>query len=243
MAKTDIEKADLADLERQITEMANDQFASTQYRRLLGLKFTRERARAYTIQRTHWTINRRDCWAHAQGAAPLDVTKLIWDHERVELQGIPEEGIEDHYTLSLMEGRVLGLKPEDFTSEPPIDGAVTCMLAWLYLSQHSHWLSAFAASAALELSNSEEVLREGSMSRRIGEKITADLGIPMKDQASNAEHMVADIEHGRLLMIVARGHACTPEAQERVLEGLRKSWAIERVWKGQLADLLEAMPD
>jgi pyrroloquinoline quinone (PQQ) biosynthesis protein C len=243
MAESDIEKADFADLEQQIADLANAQFASPQYQQLLGLKFTKERARAYVIQRTHWTVNRCDCWAHTQGAAPLDVKKLIWDHERVELEGIPEEGTEDHYTLSLMEGSTLGLKPSDFTRVPPIDGAVTCMLAWLHLSQHSHWLSAVAASAALELSNSEEVLHDGSMSRRIGEKISADLGIPLKAQASNAEHMVADIEHGRLLMVVARVHARTPEAQERVLEGLRQSWAIERVWKGQLAEMLETLPD
>jgi len=243
MATTDLENADLAGLEEQIAEMANAQFDSPHYRRLLGIKFTMERARAFIIQRTHWTVNRRDCWAHAQGSAPLDVKTLIWEHERDELEGKPEEGIDDHYTLAVKEGGLLGLEPEDFIRTPPADGATTCMLAWLHLATHSHWLGAVAASAALELSNSEDVLTGGSMSRRIGEKLNADLGIPLKAQPSNAEHMVADVEHGRMLMVVARVHARTPEAQEHVLAGLRDSWAIERVWKGQLADILEALPD
>jgi len=243
MATTDLKNADLSDLEAQIAEMANAQFDSSHYHRLLGLKFTKARTQAYIIQRTHWTINRRDCWAHAQGTAPLDVKKMIWEHEREELEGNPEEGVDDHYTLAIKEGGVLGLTPEDFIRNPPMDGTTTCMLAWLHLATHSHWLSAVAASAALELSNSEDVLTSGGMSRRIAEKMEADLGIPVKSQPSNAEHMIADIEHGKMLMVIAHSHASTPEAQEHILAGLRNSWAIERVWKGQLADILEALPN
>lgn len=243
MATIDLENADLAGLETQIAEMANAQFDSPHFRRFLALKFTKARAQTYIIQRTHWTTNRRCCWAHAQGSAPLDVKTLIWEHEREELEGKPEIGLDDHHTLSIKEGGLVGLVPEDFVRIPPSDGATTCMLAWLHLSSHGHWLSALAASAALELSNSEDVLTGASMSRRIGEKMAADLGIPLKEQPSNSEHMVADIEHGRILMIVARTHARTPEAQEHLLAGLRDSWAIDRVWKGQLADLLEALPD
>ncbi len=243
MATTEIDPGDLSALEAFIAENANAQFDSPHYRRLLGLKFTKARARTYILQRAHWTTNRRDCWAHAQGAAPLDVKALIWEHEREELEGKPEEGIDDHHTLAIKEGALIGLTEEDFVSTPPADGTVACLLAWLHVATHSHWLTAVAASAALELSNSEEILNDGSMSRRIGEKMNADLGIPLNAQPSNAEHMVADVEHGRMLMIIARQHARTPEAQEHILDGLRRSWAIERVWKGQLADMLEALPD
>ncbi len=243
MTTSDIENADFAGLQAQIAEMANAQFDSAHYRRLLGIKFTKARARAFLIQRTHWTINRRDCWAHAQGSAPLDVKKMIWDHERDELEGKPDEGIDDHYTLAVKEGALVDLTPENFISNPPNDGALTCMLAWVQLATHNHWLSAVAASAALELSNSEEVLTGGSMSRRIGEKMEADLGIPFKTQPSNAEHTIADVEHGRMLMDIARTHARTPEAQEHIIAGLRDSWTIDRVWKGQLADLMESFPD
>ena len=90
MATTDLENADLAGLETQIAEMANAQFDSPHFRRFLALKFTKARAQTYIIQRTHWTTNRRCCWAHAQGSAPLDVKTLIWEHEREELEGKPE---------------------------------------------------------------------------------------------------------------------------------------------------------
>ena len=77
------------------------------------------------------------------------------------------------------------------------------MLAWRPLASHSHWLTALAASAALELSNSEEILEHGSNSRRIGEKMERDLSIPMKSQESNVEHAAADVAHGHILMRVA----------------------------------------
>ncbi|MGE0853890.1 MAG: hypothetical protein AB7O44_30480, partial [Hyphomicrobiaceae bacterium] len=102
--------------------------------------------------------------------------------------------------------------------------------------------TALAASAALELSNSEEILRGGSNSRRMGEKFERELGIPMKAQASNAEHAIADVAHGHLLLEVAERHMRTPEHKELILDGLRKSWAVERVWKGLLADVLAALP-
>ncbi len=194
------------------------------------------------IQRTHWTINRRDCWALVQGVSPLDVKKIIWDHEREELEGKPEEGVDDHYTLSIREGAALGLAAEDFVNTPPCDGAVTCMGAWLHLAKHSHWLTALAASCALELGNSEEILKHGSMSRRMGEKLERELGIPMKAQASNAEHAIADIAHGNLLTRIAERHMTGRAELELIIAGLRQSWAIDRVWKGQLAEVMEAIP-
>ena len=232
----------MAELKGTISTLANAQFDSPGYRRLLALPLTKARAQAYVIQRTHWTINRRDCWALAQGIAPLDVKKIIWDHEREELAGKPEDGTPDHYTLSIREAAALDLTPDDLINTPPCDGAVTCMAAWLHLVKHSHWLTAVAACSALELSNSEAVLKNGSMSRRMGEKMQRELGIPMKKQPMNDVHMVADAEHGNLMTDVAARHLHTRADYELIVEGLRQSWTIDRVWKGQLADLLESIP-
>jgi hypothetical protein len=242
MATLVADKALMEELGREIVALANAQFDSPGYRRLLGLPLNTTRGQAYIIQRTHWTTNRRDCWALAQGVAPLDVKKVIWDHESEELAGKPEEGVADHYTLSVKEAALLGLTPDDLINTPPIDGAVTCLAAWLHLVKHSHWLTAVAACSALELSNSEEVLRDGSMSRRMGEKMAKDLGIPLNKQPMNAEHMVADIAHGNLMTEVAERHMTNRAELDLILDGLRQSWAIDRVWKGQLADLLESIP-
>lgn len=243
MTTTTADKGLLEELRRDVVRMANAQFDSSQYRRLLSLPVNKARAQAYVIQRTHWTLNRRDCWALVQGVAPLDVKKIIWDHEREELEGKPEEGIDDHYTLSLREGAALGLTPEDFVNTPPCDGALVCTAAWLHLAKHSPWLTALAGSCALELGNSEEVLKNGSMSRRMGEKLERELGIPMKAQASNAEHAIADMAHGNILTQVAERHMTGRADLELILTGLRQSWAIDRVWKGQLAELMAAIPD
>ncbi|MQA66244.1 MAG: hypothetical protein GEU76_10145 [Alphaproteobacteria bacterium] len=242
MTATEADKTLMDELSRTISTLANAQFESSGYRRLLALPLNTARAQAYVIQRTHWTMNRRDCWALAQGVAPYDVKKIIWDHEREELAGKPEDGTPDHYTLSVREAAALGLTEDDLANTPPCDGAETCMAAWLHLVKHSHWLTAVAACSALELSNSEAVLKNGSMARRMGQKMSRDLGIPMKKQPMNDVHAVADAAHGNLLIDVAAIHMRSLADYERIVDGLRRSWTIDRVWKGHLADLMESIP-
>ncbi len=230
-------------LEQELIRMANAQFDSEQFRRLLGLRFNKERARVYILQRTHWTVNRRECWAQVQSLAPMPIKKLIWDHERDELEGDKELGKPDHYTMSVMEGASVGLKASDFVDMGPSDGCYTCCSAWLNLARNSHWLTSLAAASALELSNSDEILTGGGMSRRMGIKMRDEAGIPLKKQTSNAEHMEADIKHAHMLMEVAEEYAVTEHDRQLILEGARQSWRIDRIWKGHLADLLAAIPE
>lgn len=232
----------LKELEQQLINLANAQFESDAFRRLLSLPFNKERARIYIIQRTHWTVNRRECWAQVQSSAPMPVKRLVWDHERDELEGDKELGKPDHYTMSLQEGAAVGLNERDFHDMVPSDGCLTCCYAWLHLARTSHWLSALAASSALELSNSDELLTGGSMSRRMAVKMRDEVGIPFKKQASNVEHMAADVKHAHMLMDVAETYARTEQDRALILDGARRSWAIDRIWKGHLADLLSAIP-
>ena len=230
-------------LEAQLTKMANAQFESDAFKRLLGLRFNEARARMYIIQRTHWTVNRRDCWAAVQSSAPLPVKKLIWDHERDELEGDVALGKPDHYTMSVQEGAAVGLKGKDFIDTGLSDGAFTCCAAWLHIARSSHWLSGIAASSALELSNSDEILTGGGMSHRMAIKMRDEVGIPFKKQTSNVEHMSADVKHAHMLMQVAEAFAVNDTEIQLILEGARQSWQIDRIWKGHLADLLAAIPD
>ena len=64
---------------------------------------------------------------------------------------------------------------------------------------------------------------------------------PFANQHSNAEHIVAEIEHAHLLLRVADKHARTPEAQADILRGARASLAVDRVYKDALADAMEAV--
>jgi hypothetical protein len=225
----------------EVVRLANAQFESAPFKRLLSLKFSRERAQHYSIQMAHYVKNRRDCWASVQGSAPLDVKQMIWDHERDELIGKKNEGKPDHITLAVKEGEVLGLTPEAFHQTGCIEGGVVCFSAWIRLAQRP-WLEAIAASAILEVRNSAELIQGGSLSRRIGEIFERDLGIPLEKQINNAEHVVMDVEHGHLLMQVARKHAKTKSEGRAIINGAKESLLIDRVYRNHLAEMLEDLP-
>ena len=226
---------------QRLVQMANDQFDSPSFKRLLNTNFSRQRAQQYSIQMVYYVRNRRDCWGYVQGSAPLDVKRLIWEHEEDELIGRKSEGKDDHITLAVKEGAVLGLSAKAFDDTPELEGGIACFYSWLHLAQRP-WLEAIASSAILEVRNSAELIQEGSLSRRIGEKFERELGIPMKKQINNAEHVVMDLEHAHLLMRVARKYATTEAAQNAIIKGARESLIIDRVYRGHLADMLETVP-
>ncbi len=64
----------------------------------------------------------------------------------------------------------------------------------------------------------------------------------MKKQINNAGHVVMDVEHAHLLMRVARKYATTEVDQNAIIKGARESLIIDRVYRGHLADMLEALP-
>ena len=231
----------LAALERVLAEEANAQHESAAYRRLFSVPLTFARVRAHHLQKAIWVLNRRECWAYAQAKAPFDVKQLIWQHEREELDGDITRGLENHYALNVKQGEALGLTAEDFANVRPTDTTLTCLYAWTGLVKDSPWLKSFAACAALELSNSDEILRGKSASRRMAERISADLGIEMARQHSFKEHVVADVEHAHILMTVAKDHVRSEFDYAQVLEGVRESWAIDRVFRGHLAELMESI--
>ena len=225
----------------ELVRLANEQFETAPFRRLLQMKFTRERAQQYSIQMAHYVKNRRDCWGYVQGSAPLDVKRMIWEHEQDELIGKISEGKQDHITLAVKEGEVFGLAAEAFESSEGLEGGRVCFSAWIRLAQ-GPWLEAVAASAILEVRNSSELIKGGSLSQRVGESFARDLGIPLKQQINNAEHVVMDLEHAHLLMQVARKYAITETAQKAVIKGATESLLIDRVYRSHLADMLDALP-
>ncbi|MDH3242447.1 MAG: hypothetical protein OEO83_17470 [Alphaproteobacteria bacterium] len=77
----------------------------------------------------------------------------------------------------------------------------------------------------------------------MAEKVRNEAGIEVTKQQSYQEHMVADIEHANILMEMAREHASCEEAYRQILEGASESWAIDRVFRGHLGDLMRAIPD
>jgi hypothetical protein len=226
---------------QELVGMVNGQFETPSFRRLLAIKFSQKRAQEYSIQMAHYVKNRRDCWGYVQGSAPLAVKKLIWEHEQDELIGRKSEGKQDHITLAVKEGEALGLAADAFDTTGCIEGGAVCFSAWIRLAQRP-WLEAIAGSAILEMRNSSELITGGSLSQRVGEMLTRDLGIPLKRQINNAEHVMMDVEHAHLLMRVARQHAASEAELAAILRGAKESLVIDRVYRGHLADMLEALP-
>ncbi len=188
----------------------------------------------------YYVQNRRDCWGYVQGSAPLEVKQMVWQHEEDELIGRKSEGKVDHMTLAVKEGEVFGLSAEAFERTARLEGGEVCFSAWIRLAQRP-WLEAIAGSAILEMRNSGELIKGGSLSSRIGAMLQRDLGIPMKKQINNAEHVVMDVEHAHLLMQVARKYAHDESARRAIVRGAQESLMIDRVYRGHLADMLEAL--
>ena len=230
-------------LEERLAIMANAQFDSPQYKKILSLPLTRERAQVYILQRAYFHLNRRDCWAYVQASAPFDIKQMIWDHEREELEGDKERGIPDHFTLGMQEGGAVGLTPDDFATNKPLDGTMACCAAWIHLAKDRPWLEALPVCAVTEISNSDEICEGGGFARRMARKMTEELGIPLKKQPSNAEHVVLDVEHAQLLMRAARLHARTEQDFQWILHGAAESLRVERIFKGVLGDAMAALPD
>lgn len=226
----------------EVRALANAQFESLQYKRILSIPLTKERARRYVLQKGFWNLNRRDCWAFAQALAPMDVKALIWEHELDELQGNDKRGVEDHYSLQVRQASTIGLTRADFDSEVIRDETLTCIYAWVHLAKDSPWLKSVSSCAALEVSNSSDWVDEGGMSYRWGKKQEAELGIPFNKQVNAKEHAEVDVEHGNLLTKVVERHCDTQDKLDLVLEGLKESWMLDRAWKGCLAGMLEELP-
>ena len=225
----------------ELVRLVNDQFESAPFKRLLNTQFTKERAQHYSIQMAYYVQNRRDAWGYVQGSAPLDIKQLIWHHEEDELIGQKAQGKMDHIALAVKEGEVFGLAAEAFERTPRLEGGEVCFSAWIRLAQRP-WLEAIAGSAILEMRNSSELIESSSLSQRIAAMIERDLGIPMKKQINNAEHVVMDVEHAHLLMQVARKYATTESACNAILRGAKESLTIDRVYRGHLADMMGALP-
>jgi hypothetical protein len=221
-----------------LNRMVNEQFETPEFKRVLSLPLTKNRGCFYMIQNALYTTNRRDCWGYVQGAAPLDVKKLIWQHESDELVNDPRCQM-DHYTLTVKQGEALGLTPEDFEKAevPPMVRA--CFYAWLHIATRNPWLTAFTSSQMLERRNNGEIVKGGGFSFRMGQKFEKELGISLKKMVSLDLHSTADTEHSEMMEQVYLKYGTTLEAREAILQGAQQCMAIDRAYRGTLAYLME----
>ena len=221
------------DLCGKLDKMVNDQFNSVEFKTFFGVPLTMERARFYVVQNALYTSNRRDCWGYVQGGAPLDVKRVIWEHESDELINDPRAGM-DHFSLTVKQGEVIGLKREDFDNAELPAMVQACFHAWHHIAMHSHWLTAYTASHMLERRNNGKIVKGGGMSYRVGKKFENELGINLKKMISLDVHVVADTEHSENISEMFERYVKTSEDCERALQGARDSMAIDRAYRGAL---------
>jgi pyrroloquinoline quinone (PQQ) biosynthesis protein C len=226
-----------AALNAELNEMTNQQFETPEFRDLLSLPLTMARARLYTINMAHYVANRRDCWGYVQGGAPLDIKRLVWEHESDELVNDPRAGM-DHYALAAKEAQVLGLTREDLETTEPLPGALACYYAWIHIAMTRPWREGVTASSMLERRNSGAVVRGGGLSFRFKEKMMKELGIAEDRLINQSVHVEADLEHASLLDVVIERYVKSAEDREAILRGARASFAIDRAYRGALAQAM-----
>ncbi len=228
----------IADLLKTLDQMVNDQFESLEFKNFLAVPLTLERGRFYVVQNALYTSNRRDCWGYVQGSAPLEVKKVIWEHESDELINDPRAGM-DHYALTVKQGEVIGLKAEDFEKAEIPAMVRTCFYAWHHVALRNHWLTAYTASHMLERRNNGKIVKGGGMSYRVGKKFENELGISLKKMISLDVHVVADTEHSENISEMFERYVKTPQDCDLVLQGARDSMAIDRAYRGALGYYME----
>jgi pyrroloquinoline quinone (PQQ) biosynthesis protein C len=228
----------VTDLLQTLDKMVNEQFESVEFRAFFGVPLTIERARFYVIQNALYTSNRRDCWGYVQGGAPLEVKRIIWEHESDELINDPRAGM-DHYALTVKQGEVIGLKAEDFENAEVPPMVLSCFYAWHDIAIRNHWLTAYTASHMLERRNNGKIVKGGGMSYRVGKKFENELGINLKKMISLDVHVVADTEHSENISEMFERYVKTTEDRDLVLQGARASMAIDRAYRGALGFYME----
>ena len=226
------------ELTMTLDKMVNDQFESLEFKNFFAVPLTMERGRFYVIQNAHYTANRRDCWGYVQGSAPLEVKRVIWQHESDELVNDPRANM-DHYTLGVKQGEVLGLKPKDFEKAELPAMVRACFYAWHHIAIRSHWLTAYTASHMLERRNNGQIVKGGGMSLRVGKKFENELGINLKKMISLDVHAVADTEHSDNISEMFERYVKSPGDCELVLQGARDCMAIDRAYRGALGYYME----
>lgn len=226
------------DLLAKLNKMVNDQFESQEFKSFLSVPLTLERGRFYVVQNALYTSNRRDCWAYVQGSAPLEVKKVIWEHESDELIHDPRAGM-DHYSLTVKQGEVIGLTREDFEQAEVPPMVRSCFYAWHHIALRSHWLAAYTSSHMLERRNNGKIVKGGGMSFRVGKKFENELGINLKKMISLDVHVVADTEHSENISEMFERYVKTEQDRDLVLQGARDSMAIDRAYRGALGYYME----
>ncbi|HEX9446271.1 MAG TPA: iron-containing redox enzyme family protein [Candidatus Binatia bacterium] len=228
------------EIKEELNHMVNRQFESPEFNHFLNIKWTLPRARFYLIHNSLYVKNRRDCWGYVLGASPLDVKAIVWEHEKEELINDPRCGT-DHFTLCIRQGESIGLKKEDIVGAEPIPAARATFYAWIHLAKDRPWIEALASSSILERRNNGQIVKGGGLSGRIGKQWREDLGLEWSQMPAQDVHRSADEAHSDMMEDIFTRHVNSDDAGAAVLHAAGESLAIDRAFRGALADEMERL--
>ena len=226
------------ELRRELDRMVNAQFETPEFERFLSIRYNMNRARFLALQMAFYVTNRRDCWGYVQGASPLDVKRVIWQHESDELVSDPRCDM-DHYALQVKECQLLGIAPDEISRAEPIPQARAASYAWIYLATRQDWLAALSSSSILERRNNNEVVKGGGLSYRVGQKWRTELGLDWQDMPSTDVHKAADKDHSDMIWAVFARYVVDEESYRSAIRGARESLEIDRAYRLALAVAME----
>lgn len=243
MAETDIEernRALTAKLDRRLTQIAQDQFDTPEFKRVFATPLTIERARFFAIQFVHYNVNRRDCWGYVQARAPWDVKRVIWEHEKDELHFDPR-GSADHRELMAKEALALGASAEEVANTGPTPLLEAAQMAFVHLAQNLPWLGALTASHFLERRNNSDLMEGGGFSARWRKRLVDDLGIDPKGLISSNVHVEADVDHSDSIWAAISDHVIDEESYNTALRGGEACAIVDRAYRAALAHGMESL--
>ena len=179
------------------------------------------------MRHLYFIPNRRACWAYVQAAAPIDVKKVIWHHERDELIDDPRIGM----------GHVDVDKIEDIDPLPPFPGVRVATYGWLYIAMNCPWLQGLAASHILERANDPTVIKGKTPIQLSADRLMKALDMKHEELPLGTRvHMVADIEHTKLIWEVFERYVTNEENYRQVVQGATESLECEEVYDLAVAE-------
>jgi hypothetical protein len=181
------------------------------------------------IRRMYFTPTRRACWAYVQAAAPIDVKKVIWHHERDELIHDPRAGT----------GHVDIDRKEDIAAVPPLPGVQVATYGWLYIVMHRPWLQGLASCHILERINDSTVIRSKTNIQRSAEREMKARNLKAEDLPLSVKvHLEADTEHSELIWVVFERYVTDAGSYRQALDGAVESLECQDVYERAVSEAI-----
>jgi pyrroloquinoline quinone (PQQ) biosynthesis protein C len=223
-------------------DIARNWIQSQDLKNFFSVKFTRERAKMYISQLSHYVHNRRNCWSYVMAGCPeIDVKQRILGHEFEEMV---KDEYSDHGHLDLIfrQAKALGLSQDEVLSAPRLPITMAATNGWLWIAAHRPWQAALAASTSMELENDNRLLDDlgGGKSKRLLGMWQRDLGLRHEQMPGFVAHSKADEKHSDMFLDVLEAHV-PAHMEDLVLKTVKESFDIYAAYLGGLAKAMERL--